>query len=64
MLKQFWIFQHILQSDVRPIAANIIEPIETIYNGLQSDIDITDITSNFMSKEAVFLVVSMLVMLL
>ena len=44
-----------MTSDVRPIAPNIIEPIETIYNGLQSDIDINDITSNFMSKEAVIL---------
>ena len=32
-----------MTSDVRPIAPNIIEPIETIYNGLQSDIDINDI---------------------
>lgn len=44
-----------ITSDVRLIAANIVEPIVTIYNGLQSDIDITDITSNFMSKEAVIL---------
>jgi hypothetical protein len=50
--------------DVRPIAANIIEPIETIYNGLHLLLIELILQETLCLRRLLFLVVSMLVMLL